>query len=1036
MNTIAPEALTITPNRAAGTGAVGINLIGIGGFGVGVIDRLFNRFHGQPEAVGLHPTWVDAVRNDSYTLLSGPFTPSFNAAEHRFLLSDASYEPVLHQIAEGNPPVGSPPLSAAEVRLILNAPLPKSIGFGGQPVPSYIAAMLKINEWAERFDQARRDAAQVDASAEPVTIVVASLYGGVGVGHLPVTLAHLRERGHRNVIVFVAMPSHAEQVLKHSQVPAAQARGIANLRALLRPGLAQLLVMVGSSNNALVRSPRAAATEAVASAVGAWLENPGGFRAELATYLGSDLQGAAPGEKISALGAAEVVFPAGTMAQEEAALAAEQAWARVTEIDTAEQTRATMDGTEFAFADQLTTRVRDVLSQLGGLSAIARFDDAIITNGQLRNVLNWLSVSLPETEPIEPVLARAVLDGQPAKLDADDLIRLLNGWMRDEGLYVDDNVRKGRTLHQNDWLAKVRELIRDELGGEDGLVLADRPHCLRRMLEFVGTTANVLDQVSARIEDDLARVHRELQPLERARERVEEAEQQLPPRVKVKSRWGGSDADAYVDAMQELFDVTTLDQTLHHLADHLSALAATCREQLRELESLIRLLTSYRQAAAKLAGSYTAHLAHLDGQDTLFVVPSTPRGREVLREELARLAAGDVRPELPMTLLSQIRVHIQLPTGQAPTPVLTQPHLSGFVAAARNRVTEASATTGSLGVEGSMSVLAASFLPKLAHSLLEPQYATTTLADALAVDFSRGFSASVGGHADDAVIRRFLDEHFISPVLEASKSTVEVAPSADGPTPVERRTVFLDQRQPRGLGCVSDGTAVTVQRLLGEMLAESKLLISEGAPGRASFTTMVNRISWHRITELHGRALDSYLAGTTLPVHTDAAVRKAYEAEKKLSEHGLLVGRLLDPAVVRVLEDADTLRAFLGLIATNRLPRVGGDLLNAGADAYQVDLATPGRMATSSWRVLGPVDHPLDVLRELYDARDARRLQPALKRLWESEQAKILADCGGNHDQARDLVRLALQNLTLPTDSPSEKLVAQDLLLTVKADSL
>src|SRR5690242_17737072 len=111
---IAPEALVSKPGGAAGTGRLGVSLFGLGGLGTQVVDRLLNRYQGQPEAIGLHPTWVDAVRNDSYATFAGPFRPSFSAAENRFLLSDAGYVSVLEEMAAGATPAGAPPITAAE----------------------------------------------------------------------------------------------------------------------------------------------------------------------------------------------------------------------------------------------------------------------------------------------------------------------------------------------------------------------------------------------------------------------------------------------------------------------------------------------------------------------------------------------------------------------------------------------------------------------------------------------------------------------------------------------------------------------------------------------------------------------------------------------------------------------------------------------------------------------------------------------------------------------------------------------------------
>lgn len=249
MMRIAPQALSCAPVGSDDALRLGVALCGLGGLGVEVVDRLSNRFHGRPEQIGLHPLYVDSVRADGYASPSGPFGLSFSAAESRFLASDADYTAVLQQIAAGDVPDWAPPVSTAEARSILSAKLPRIIGFGGQPVSSYIAACLAWPRWEQRIDMSLRAAATADPTAEPLMVVIASLYGGTGIGHLPLFLQNRKNHGHDNVAVFVTLPSQAEGLLQPAQVPDAHARGIAVLRGLLRPNWYKHLFLVGSSNS-------------------------------------------------------------------------------------------------------------------------------------------------------------------------------------------------------------------------------------------------------------------------------------------------------------------------------------------------------------------------------------------------------------------------------------------------------------------------------------------------------------------------------------------------------------------------------------------------------------------------------------------------------------------------------------------------------------------------------------------------------------------------------------------------------------------
>ena len=937
MLTIAPQALSNGPGGAAGAGRLGVHLIGLGGFGCAVAERLSNRYQGQPDAIGLQLTWVDAVLHDAYASPSGPFGLSYNEAESRFLVSDGDYAAVLSEIADGHRPAGDLPITPLEARRILEAKLPPRTGFGGQSVPSYVAATLRFPTWETRLDVGRRDAQEVD-QAPAITIVVASLYGGVGVGHIKIFLERLRDRGVKNVFVFLGMPSHARLTLTLQQLPDAHSRAIGVLRGLLRPDLYTMLFLTGSGNNALVQNPRAAATEVVASSIGAWLENPSGFRTELATWLGSDLQGAGAADRISAIGAGEIVFPLDTFAQTQACEYAERALGLITEITPEQAELAARAGTAFAWADPLTHGLEPVLAAPPSRSAVARFEDEQAVSEQLRTVAAWISMVLPETEPLDPIPLRVVLEQQPAKVSTDELISINNNWARDEHREIEAHCRKARSRHVEQTVTAIHTRLHDEFGGAAGVVLGEQTAVMRRNVELFGTAASLYERTAARIRSDLDDVAEELRPIERAQEALELAAQALPQqqRIKIRGRRLAAEVDTYLDRAQDYFEAVALDGALKWLADHLERLAGACRAQIRGIASLVSELERHRQASAALRGAFESRLAHLEAQPTMRVVPNTPQGRADLLAELARAAAGDVQPQLELALLSRITVHLEVEGHETPVPVLNWPAIPGFTAAAEERVTTVSKSTGAVAANGTASVIAAAYLPRLAHTILEPQYASCTLADALAADFARGWAADAGGHADADLIRRFLDETVVSPILRAAGSTVELV---DGPArlqPTTHRTVFLDGRAPRGLRCVAPQTAETMALQLHTLFHEATGMVIAGAPGRASVVTVVNRINWHRIGELRGEALLDYLGGTELPVHVDPAARRAHEIEQRAHHEGLLVGRTLDPAVLRFLDDPEALRAFLGLVAIGGMPTASGDLMDSEGEEYQL----------------------------------------------------------------------------------------------------
>jgi hypothetical protein len=1033
MVTIAPQALASKPGGAAEAGRLGVHIVGLGGFGCCVVERLTNRFQGQPEEIGLHPTWVDAVRNDGYATSSGPFGLSYQEAEHRFLPSDGDYASVFREIANGRREAGDIPVTRKEAQQIAEAKLPPLTGFGGQPLPSFVASRLRYPAWAPRLRQGLRSAAAVDA-APPLTVVVASLYGGVGVGHVTHVLRQLRAEGVENVTVFLALPSQAVNTLALHQLPEAHARGIGVLRGLLRPELSSLMFLVGSGNSALVRDPRGAAIEVVASAVGAWLENPGAYRSELATWIGPDLGTATAADRMSGIGAAEIVFPAATLAQIQACHHAQRALRLVTEITQDETLRAQRAGTEFAWSDRLTQGMSAVVDAPEHQTAVAHFGSAEVVASQLATMQSWVSSALPETDPVEMVPLRVALEPQPHRVLAAELINLAGAWSDEQHSELTRHLREARGRHVPAFRAAVEARLTEDFNEDLGVVLSERPVVLRRTLEVFGTSARVLSDTAARVRRDLDEVTEQLRPIEVARDRLAEAEQALPQRPKIHGRRLDPEVEMYLDRAQEFTDVVALDAVIRWFADHLERLAAVCQDRIRALAALVGELEQHRQAAAGLEATFARQLAHLEAQATMRVVPSAPAARTALADELAHAAAGDVTPDLALALLAQVRVTLETAGHERPTPLLHWPSIEGFIAAAEERATSVSRTTGALAADGSRSVIAAAYLPSLAHHMLRPQYEGCTLADALAVDFARGWSPDAGGHADAALVRDFLDRTVVSAVLRASESTVELTEAETAPT--VRRTAFVDRRPARGLACVAPGTVELVAGQLAALLEVAVGTLTDGAPGRASVVTVVHRIAWDRIREFQGDALRDYLTGTELPVHVDPSARRAHEIEQRATAEGLLVGRTLDPRVLRFLDDPDALRAFLGLVATGRMPTSSGDLLDSGSTEYQLDLAVPGRVGEPQWRRLGSVTAPLEALRTVYDSHDSERLRQALRRTWAAEQAKLLAHCGGDVEQARGMVRLAVQRLQLRPAGAGDAVVAADLGVIAVVDTL
>lgn len=1015
MTRIAPEALSCDPVGVDELNRLGVTLLGLGGLGVEVVDRLSNRFHGRPERIGLHSLYVDSVRTDGYASPSGPFRLSFSEAESRFLASEADYAAVLQDVAAGNPPDFPLPITAPEARLILADKLPRMIGFGGQPVSSYVAANLGWPGWEQRVDKKLRAAKAVTPGAEALTVVIASLYGGTGIGHLPLFLDKLKGLEEENVAVFVALPSQAEGLLQPAQVPDAHARGIAGLRGLLQPGLYRHLFLVGSGNRVLSQDPRGSAIEVIASTIAAWLENPAAFRSEQATWLGQDFQGATTGERLSALGAAEVVFPSEALARQQACDHAARAWKMVIEIERDEVNRATADGEQFARSNSMTEQLNEISWTSPGTSAVAVFDSPQVVRNQVRKMYNQFSSSLPDTEPIDPRSVQSALDGQSRTMMSRHLVLWVENIVRSETEHVSNSLAKARERNLKMFMNKVQDWLNQQFDGKNDVRLADRPQVLQYAATFMGAAADLLERMARQIRDDLAWVRDQSEPLRKAREAVESTQNELPSTIQTRG-WAGRSPQAtdYLVAVEAHFDATMLDLTLAQLADHLDKLAEVCRTHAHPLTKLISEFDKHYQDCVAAASAFDEYLRHFRVQPTLIVVPTRGPGLDALTRELARAAFSDEMTDPARALLSWIVV--------------------------RRESSKKNQLVYSVQYGEEPTVDSASPLPVLAYSRLQREYANCTLANALAAEYAHGWVPGQGGHPDRALIKRFLDEKVISPLLSAGGSTVELSGAVGKDQKIIRKSVHLDQRPVRKLGRVADGTAELVADVMTEMLTEASVQITPGAPGRATMTTVVNRVPWNRVVEFGGKVMENYRRGTLLPVHLDSAALEAYKIERNARAAGYLRGRdrILDPDVTLLLRDPEALWGFLNLIATDRMPVRKPDPLDRSADVYHIDLAPPGqRVSRPEWRDLGPVDDPLAALRELFHNDESPGLRKAVVETWRQASAKLVVDCGNDEQRTQDMIKKALQDLVLPEGNSGQRFAADVVLLRrVKLDSL
>lgn len=1023
---IAPEALPLSTNYSLPT--AGLVTVGIGGFGGAVQDRVNSMHAGRPEEAGIFPAIIDKDRSVPGETEGRQFTMARQGDS--FFGSDAQLTPEMRRIATGGNSRFA--LTRAEARVFADGSLEGKAGFGGQPIPSAICADLAFPGWRARLENSIMKAKMLTPPTQDVTvIIIASLYGGTGIGHLAVVIDRILAMPEKvDVVVIVGMPSHAVAVLPADQRGEAIARGLATLRELQMKRISQLFLL--GEDNPRLGNQRNSAIEVAALMIDGWAQNGEAFNARRANMLGQDLDDARHGQRNCSIGGAQLLVPASTFARQNSHAIAVDALNRMLDMPAAEQLRASQDGRALLLEDDLLKPLMSVLESTGPISELGLLD-AYAGNRYSRLWDASMGIDDGDPQPLDSMDEQ--LRSQPSKLTRQELVSVANSFTS-RALAQEGKSLLGALYHHKDVIRdRVAEQFASQFGRIDGLPISTTPFLFPRMEELLGTCAALCRRAADKLEADLAvQSASDRGPLHDARESLDRAAAALPGELKMRGMFGRTDgaSQTYLSAHTAVLQLERHAQALRMLTTHLRDVANLFTRSLTAVKADMAALRSYRTRALAAAEAEAAELSRLDSAAPIRVAPAPGPAREDMRRVVEHHAAGneDVRDKV----LGGLHVRHHHDAGDPGDWTITWevPAALNGRAAGSSISSVISKTTGLKAAGQKLESFPSATLSVMAHRELAPYYEQFTVFDALALEY-RHAAEGHGGQVEPALLEHWLRAQ-IEDLRELAKPMTSPLDSAlDGtdPMPPQRHHMVRVGLRPPSLdiqAAAHGDIPRQVHQLLIQLMGDS---VSEGSDHQILFLNVVNRIDVGRLSEVHGRQLSSYLNHSGTPIHLSRAVRRAWELERVADEQGLLRGRMLDPRAVELLEEIEVLGSFLALIATGTMPTDEGSTIGRGASTYQINLNLGRALQDSTagaakWRHLGPSSAPALCLDELYGGDESNLLKPAIVASWRQALEKLKSEHG---EGVWDHYAEAMGRILLPANRDADARYLADLRL-------
>ena len=1019
MDTRTHELADLTPHNR-----IAMLFLGIGGAGMTIINHLWDLFgasHAALNRLGVVLLGVDGIRDDAKTRVQpGNRGIDTGEAEEVFHLSGASPQELLERIAASPRPLPEfPSVTPKHARRLLDSIAHEGEGFGGLRVPSYISALLGMPAFRQSFGRAfKRTTAFVEAGRQPIVVIVASIAGGTGCGHLKPYAENVREMVGPGVAVWLvvvegdAFANLEEFRADRDKMSALGARSVAASRELelLAEQTVDFTWVAGPGGASYATaSPLDGALASVAGSLETWARNPGALVANIPDWK-APYGGLRRWEKQATIGGGRVTYLGSRWADLISAEVAVEALTTITTptVETAARSRdAGRTIVQSLAPGALACEVAD--TPAGETVALARpLDDS------LGRLVTNLSIDPEIGPPVRSDLNAVVQKNfsRFGRVDMGEVSKVVAKTIELDLDSLSDYATRSRDDARRALVAKLRQFHVDELSGADGAEgrnLGGDPAVLVRTRGAVAMVEEISGQAVTRLAaayDEICH-GRDGDPLEVAMREADRRAADLGPSPR-RGQLG-----PWLEAMADVHHYRWWKATVAAALAEWRDLQAVANEAGQPLAALLRTFRDMAIGNSQDVAAISNELELRHQRPDTRVVP-LPKSRAAaglsrsVREALAARGSGQ-----PKSLLEAIRVRAHMPAGSevgAWDVVLLTPEVPDHKLACTWSVL--SRTDPSIAER--VADLTRDLFARLArHQGIGGECERRSLFEVLGIEYDELFAPDHGG-----VVTASLVDAFVGPIIDdlvtASEPLARLANASltDRPAVVRvpTATVFVDPCPPAP-GSTAELVRQAIARRLPNMVA--------GQAGTLSRVTVTHGVSSDLVRWRNDHFAD-YLS-TSIPVHTTLAGLRAWEIERRLHDDRLLE-RPLDAAVVRLLDHPNALGATLCLLAFDLLDQATDPVDPIAGPRYYVEVTKRSQLRRVFF---GTVADPASAVAQALVGEEADEVRPLLEQQWEDGWAKLKAHHGCD-DKAAEARDRKVAELVLPA---SNDIDAHDLVL-------
>lgn len=1026
MDTQTQDAVNLTP-----TGRIGMLVLAIGGAGMTVLNHLWDlcgATHAAIDRLGLVLLGVDGIRDDDKCLIQpGNRGIKTGKGEASFHLSGAIPKETLERIKASARPIAQfPSVMPLHARRLLESIAQEGDGFGGLRVPSFISAMLGMAGFVPSFDRAFRQAKDyVDSGRQPIVVIVASIAGGTGCGHLAPYATKVRELVGPGVAVWlVVVDGDAFAGLEKfrvdpTELAALGARSIAASRELelLPSQTVDFTWVVGAGNDSYAStSPREGTLAATAATLETWIRNPGSLLASIPDWR-APYGGLRAWEKLATFGGGRVSYLSTLWSDLISTEVAVEALTLIT-TPTAETAARSRDAgrtvVQGLAPGALASEVADTAA--GETVSLARPTDEAVS----RLVTN-LGPDPEVGPPVRSDLEATVRENFSAigRLDMGEVSKVVGKTIELDLDRLSDYAAGAREQSRRALVAKLRQFHLDEFSGADGgdgRGLGGDPAVIVRTRGALATVEDALGQAVARLSAGYDAIchSRDGDPLELAMREADRRAADLGPSPRRRQ------LGPWLEAMGDVHFYRWWKAAVAAALAEWRDLQAVANDASQPLAGLLRALgdIAARNTAEVAALSNELVLRHERPDTRVVPLPKSAAAAGLSRSVREALEGRDAGQ--PRTLLEAIRVRPHMPAGSdvgAWDVVLATPAVPGIdkPAMSWSVLSRMDAT-----LTERVADLTSELFARLAHHQgIGAECERRTLDEVLAIEYEELFAPERGGVVSPALV-----DEFVAPIIDDLVTASEPLARLVNDSPTDRLApvrvpaakVFVDPRPPAP-GSTAELIREAIARRLPDMVP--------GQPATLARVTVMHGFSADLLKWRNERFGD-YLS-TSIPVHTTVAGLRAWGIEGRLHADRL-INRPLDAAVVRLLDHPKALCAAVCLLAYGLIEADSDPADPTAGSRYHVSVTKRNQ----EHRVFfGAVSDPAGAVVQALTGEDAPEIRPLLEQAWDDAWAKLKAHHGAD-EAAADARDRKVAELVLPAsidiDSHDLVLAASDLI--------